>query len=126
MDDEQIRSILSPYDLDDDTLEYALSMLSDDPNDSDVRESVQALIEGSIDDDEHPDVDIDELCTRLWTCLDGDSDNHTKQEEEEEHTTRLLSTARSMKQDAVDSEIAGFGLHTAEHGSENINTPATA
>eukprot|EP00956_Cyclotella_meneghiniana_P041114 scaffold215099_cov69-Cyclotella_meneghiniana.AAC.5 len=70
-------SPLSNY-LDEDTSEYILSILLDDPNDADAREAVQAFVASSLDD-----TDIagsSDVCDAFFEILDnalGNDNHHT-------------------------------------------------
>jgi hypothetical protein len=54
--------------LDEDTTEYILSILQDDPNDADAREAVQAFVTSSLDDDVADGFDV---CAAFFEILDA-------------------------------------------------------
>lgn len=97
--------------LDEDTSEYILSILQDDPHDSDAREAVQAFVTSSLDDDLGANA-ID-ICDAFFTAFDAalgidGSTNNDATNKAEDDLPRRLEAAVTLKQHDIQSFASGL------------------
>ena len=109
-----VDSALQPH-LDEDTLEYISSLLSDDPRDEDAREAAEALILGGVED-EQSQFDPNDICKAFFELLDlslGSDDEEEEQHKEEDINDddvplRMLGQAVTMKEHDIQSFAMGL------------------
>lgn len=98
--------------LDEDTSEYIMSILQDDPNDSDAREAVQAFVSSSLDDDLGSSAN--DICDAFFDALDaalgndGNADNTAPKTSEGDDLPRRLDVAITLKEHDIKTFASGL------------------
>lgn len=112
--------------LDEDTSEYILSILQDDPNDADAREAVLAFVTSSLDDDIGSDATT--VCDAFFTLLDaalgtdGNVNSGNANYSNDNDLPRRLDAAVTLKAHDIQSFASGL---TANIDPTDINdTPS--
>jgi hypothetical protein len=96
--------------LDEDTSEYILSILLDDPKDSDAREAVEAFVTSSLEDDGNGA----DVCSVFFEILDaalhktGNDTSHDNQKANDDDLPRRLDTAITLKSHDIQSFASGL------------------
>ena len=102
-----VQSALEPHGIDEDTREYIVSLLEEDPNDEDAREAVEALIQGALDENEGVDSAAVVASFFELLSLGGDAQKE-KKEEEAVPALRKLDQSVTMKQKDIQTFASGL------------------
>uniref|UniRef100_A0A7S4QCT5 ABC transporter domain-containing protein n=2 Tax=Ditylum brightwellii TaxID=49249 RepID=A0A7S4QCT5_9STRA len=98
--------------LDEDVVDYVISLLSDDAYDTDARDSVRELINGSIDDEE---VNAEVIVQEFFEMLDehggggrNDNKNNNRDDDDGEPTIRKLTSTVTLKDHDITTFASGL------------------
>ena len=115
--------------LDQDTSDYILSILNDDPNDVDAREAVRAFVISSLDDvDDDKDYgNAEEICNAFFEQVDAALGNNSTtiipSSEEATDLPRRLDAAITLKSHDIQSFASGL-VANIDHDTHNDGQPS--
>ena len=116
-----VQSALAPHGIDEDTREYIVSLLEEDPNDDDAREAVEALIQGALDDADGG-VDSAAVVASFFALLRLEGGDDTTEPVTPTATPastpalRLLDQSVTMKQNDIQSFAMGLEANNGCRG----------
>ena len=104
--------------LDEDTSDYILSILQDEPNDADARETVRAFVIGSLDED---DITKENICDAFFELVDtalGNNGTIQSDTAPETDLPRRLDAAITLKSHDIESFASGL-VANIDHDTHN-------
>lgn len=120
-----IASTLTPVGvIDDDTVEYIVSLLEEDHSDEDAREAVSALIASAVEGNVGERFDPNDICRAFFALLDLGDSEHEKLDEDDNNVSELpqlrkLDHAVTLK--AQDVTTYASGLSADSHLAIDID-----
>lgn len=105
--------------LDEDTIAYVASVLSEDPFDDDARSAVRELLVDALSQEDREDVDGVNVCDSLFALLDlnkEDNNDNSASNDSNSTTMRKLSQTITMKEQDVETFASGLRVQENEMG----------
>mmetsp|Transcript_9988 Transcript_9988/g.14012 ORF Transcript_9988/g.14012 Transcript_9988/m.14012 type:complete len:851 (-) Transcript_9988:83-2635(-) len=113
---------LSPH-VDEDVVEYVISLLSDDAHDTDARDAVRELINGSIEDDS-AEVIVQEFFGKLDDLVEGGGGiSGRKDDDDGEPTVRKLDSTVTLKDHDIQTFASGLVAESVNDDGESSSRP---